>query len=656
MPRSPTTRRTGWPAATFPVAEDARRHTRAWPRAHEQVGGAPFPLDTAHGPRVAGRLGSRALSSRPAAAAPIAVLRALDDGRAELPARERDERERLGRELEAILARRRGRRDRPGPRRHARLRQRRRGPAARHPVGYADRAALLAADPREVAARLEILSEDGGRSPLERLPGRRALAGEDARADDRALPRPRQPARPAGRASRRSRCSTRPAGRLGDQRRSRTSPSSSGPRRRQRFLAEAGRVLAGSLDYEETLRRVAGSPCPRSPTGAGSTSLGERRARARRGRARRPGAAGLAARCAACAVDYPADPGTGGGRAHAAAASATRSCRRDHRRDARGDRASREHLRRCARSACSSAMVVPMRVRGRPIGAITFVSAESGPALRRRATWRSPRSLALRAAAGDRQRAAVPPRARRSRGRCRPRCCRRVLPEIPGLELGARVPRRRARARGRRRLLRRLLARPRTSGSRSIGDVCGKGAEAAAVTALARYTIRAAAVRRRSPAAILRWLSEAMLRQAAATAASARSPACTSTSRARRRGSTVACGGHPLPLRAARRRRGRGARRAGHAARPRRATRARGPLGRAARRATRSCSTRTADRGAGARAVWSPEDLDAGARAALRRPRRRRRVADAAGARRVARTQPRAARRHRGRRAARAAS
>ena len=46
-----------------------------------------------------------------------------------------------------------------------------------------------------------------------------------------------------------------------------------------------------------------------------------------------------------------------------------------------------------------------------------------------------------------------------------------------------------------------------------IGDVCGKGAEAAAVTALARYTIRTAAVRRRSPAAILRWLNDAMSRE-----------------------------------------------------------------------------------------------------------------------------------------------
>ena len=48
-----------------------------------------------------------------------------------------------------------------------------------------------------------------------------------------------------------------------------------------------------------------------------------------------------------------------------------------------------------------------------------------------------------------------------------------------------------------------------------MGDVCGKGAEAASVTALARYTIRAAVMRNRSPAGILRWLNAAMLRQRA---------------------------------------------------------------------------------------------------------------------------------------------
>ena len=46
-----------------------------------------------------------------------------------------------------------------------------------------------------------------------------------------------------------------------------------------------------------------------------------------------------------------------------------------------------------------------------------------------------------------------------------------------------------------------------------VGDVCGKGAEAAAVTALARYTLRALASEPLSPAAALRGLNDAMLRQ-----------------------------------------------------------------------------------------------------------------------------------------------
>jgi PAS domain S-box-containing protein len=45
-----------------------------------------------------------------------------------------------------------------------------------------------------------------------------------------------------------------------------------------------------------------------------------------------------------------------------------------------------------------------------------------------------------------------------------------------------------------------------------IGDVCGKGAEAAAVTALARHTIRAAVVHDAQPAAVLRELNAAILR------------------------------------------------------------------------------------------------------------------------------------------------
>jgi serine phosphatase RsbU (regulator of sigma subunit) len=79
-----------------------------------------------------------------------------------------------------------------------------------------------------------------------------------------------------------------------------------------------------------------------------------------------------------------------------------------------------------------------------------------------------------------------------------------------------------------------------------MGDVCGKGADAAAVTAMVRYTIRAAVMRNRSPAGILRWLNAAMLRQRAGrfvTLAIARletDPDGTAIV-------TVSSGGHPLP-------------------------------------------------------------------------------------------------------------
>ena len=80
-----------------------------------------------------------------------------------------------------------------------------------------------------------------------------------------------------------------------------------------------------------------------------------------------------------------------------------------------------------------------------------------------------------------------------------------------------------------------------------MGDVCGKGPEAAAVTGLARYTIRAAAMRERNPSSILSILNDAIRRQRTdmrfATVAYARME--------RRNGSLdvmVACGGHPLPL------------------------------------------------------------------------------------------------------------
>ena len=79
-----------------------------------------------------------------------------------------------------------------------------------------------------------------------------------------------------------------------------------------------------------------------------------------------------------------------------------------------------------------------------------------------------------------------------------------------------------------------------------IGDVCGKGAEAAVVTALARYTLRTVAVGMEQPSEALIILNDALLRQDSdrfVTAAMLRLRIDDGGWTA-----TVACAGHPLPL------------------------------------------------------------------------------------------------------------
>ena len=80
-----------------------------------------------------------------------------------------------------------------------------------------------------------------------------------------------------------------------------------------------------------------------------------------------------------------------------------------------------------------------------------------------------------------------------------------------------------------------------------MGDVCGKGAEAAALTALTRYTVRALAIRERIPSRVLSQLNQAVL------AADVGERFCTAVYAllvpdGDGLACTVACGGHPLPL------------------------------------------------------------------------------------------------------------
>ncbi len=86
-----------------------------------------------------------------------------------------------------------------------------------------------------------------------------------------------------------------------------------------------------------------------------------------------------------------------------------------------------------------------------------------------------------------------------------------------------------------------------------VGDVCGKGAEAASLTALARYTIRAATSHTSDPAAILTELNSVMVADADAVAGMTRfaTVCCIRLHPGAADGSVladIACGGHPPPL------------------------------------------------------------------------------------------------------------
>jgi serine phosphatase RsbU (regulator of sigma subunit) len=79
-----------------------------------------------------------------------------------------------------------------------------------------------------------------------------------------------------------------------------------------------------------------------------------------------------------------------------------------------------------------------------------------------------------------------------------------------------------------------------------VGDVCGKGPQAAAVTGLARHTIRANAWRGDDHAAVLKHLNTALLRSRSGTLCTVAYATLTPTGTGTR--FTVACAGHPLPV------------------------------------------------------------------------------------------------------------
>jgi PAS domain S-box-containing protein len=314
----------------------------------------------------------------------------------------------------------------------------------------------------------------------------------------------------------------------------------------QRFLAQAGNMLASSLDYEATLKQVAqlavrqlgGSPLAdwcsvhiRDENG-GVTVLALEHID--------PSKVDLALELW---KRYPEDP-----KAQQGVPEVIRTGRSEIYPDISDDMivaAARddEHLAILRGLGLRSAMVVPLSAGGRTLGALTFVSAESGRRytpedlafaedLARRAGLAVENAqlfAAKKEMAQKLQEGFLPP----------------VLPDIPGVELVGTY-----RWGGQGEVggdFYDAFATGDGSWAVLIGDVCGKGPEAAVVTALARYTLRAVAMQSTKPSSVLATLNEAVRQQRSDRTFCT---VCYARLRVREEGArlTLCCAGHPLPI------------------------------------------------------------------------------------------------------------
>jgi PAS domain S-box-containing protein len=170
-----------------------------------------------------------------------------------------------------------------------------------------------------------------------------------------------------------------------------------------------------------------------------------------------------------------------------------------------------EHLGLLRRLEVHSIMSVPLLARGRTLGAMTFVSTsperryhEEDLSLAENLAYRC--ALAVDNARLYRERSYI--------ARTLQRSLLPELPEVPGVEVGVEyLPVGEENEVGGDFYDLIEAGRSGECWMAVVGDVCGKGAAAAAVTALARYTVRAVAMKEDEPVAVLSALNEAMIRQ-----------------------------------------------------------------------------------------------------------------------------------------------
>jgi PAS domain S-box-containing protein len=313
-------------------------------------------------------------------------------------------------------------------------------------------------------------------------------------------------------------------------------------RRRASFLARAGELLESSLDYETTLRNVAAIVVPEIVDWCVIHVVDES------GELRLVAVAHADSEKERWAWDlqsrYPTDPKGSTGPPAVIRSGSTEVVTDVTDEMLVAAAVDEEHLEILRGLGLSGSIVAPLRARGRILGAVTFVAAESHRTFTRDDVDLV-EELARRAGLSVDNARLYTERSRIAHT-LQAELLPATLPEIPGVQVAVRY-----RAAGELNEVGGdfydVFERRDGGWAFEIGDVSGKGAEAAAVTALARHTVRTASLQPASPRELLETLNDALLLQRAG------SEFCTVCLAVLRPGDeagrlTVALGGHPPAL------------------------------------------------------------------------------------------------------------
>ena len=397
---------------------------------------------------------------------------------------------------------------------------------------------VLAAEPGQLAGKFSITNEDGSAVRVEDLPGRRLIAGEsDASLLTRSI---RVDTGEAFWLLTKATLTSDPDGARLAINIIEDVTEAKDAELRQRFLAEAGQLLASSLDYQQTLERIARMLVPRLADWCGIEVLDEsdepqQVAVAHADPAKVEMAHELRSR-------YPPDRDSPTGVPAIMRGGPAELYRQIPDEMIVAAAQDDEHLRLIRELGMRSAMAVPMRIGNQTLGVITLVSAESGRVFDDD-DLAFAEDLALRAATAI-QNARLFAAQERIAHTLQASLLPERLPEVIGWETDAAYQ---AGERGADVGGDFYDVLPVAAGHLVVlGDVTGKGIEAAALTSLVRHSARMAARFDPRPARVLALVNQVLREQpqlSLVTVVCALVEAEGDQARL-----TVSSAGHPLPL------------------------------------------------------------------------------------------------------------